>query len=730
MALSAKILRKQVALLKPFVDGCSIQTCRLGQKKMGELMAFQHRADVSFSNINFSNFEACWVTPKEEQKPNGVVLYLHGGGYVAGDLEYSKGFGSILASRCKIKVLCAAYRLAPEYKFPAPIDDALIAYRYLLRSGYSGSQIMLAGESAGGGLIYALALKLRELHLPMPCGFIAMSPWTDLTMSSESFEINKDNDPSLTKERLEHYAVMYTDEDNLKNPYVSPLFGDLHGLPKSLIFVGEDEILLNDSTLLHEKLLAAGNQSELITAPGMWHAYVLFNMKEREQDYDTIDRFIKENIKETKRSPKWMRLDNAAKIYPAAMKKNWTNVFRISATLKDKIDPDILQSALEVTIRRFPSVAVGLKKGVFWYYLEQISHAPSVEPDTPYPTTRMSKKDISKCAFRVFYYENRIAVEFFHALTDGSGALIFVKSLTAEYVEQKYGITVTASDGVLDRDEAPSEKELEDSFIKYSGDISYSRDNSAAYHLQGTKDPDGFKTVVCFMFKVDDVLALARKYNATITALFASVLISVIADMQNETTPHKKKQKPVRVLIPVNLRKFYPSDTLRNFAYFALPGIDPRIGDYSFEEIVKSTQLQMNLSFDDKQLKSKFAANVKSEKSFILRIMPLFIKNIAMKIVYSFVGEKTSCIVLSNLGQVKLPSEMADIVTRMDFVLGVQATCPSNCGMISYKDKLYLNFIRDTKESELEYRFFKKVQELGLSATVESNQRPISKHTH
>ncbi len=727
MALSAKLLRKQVALLKPFVDGCSIQTCRLGQKKMGELMAFQHRSDVSFSEIKFSNFEACWITPNKEQKPNGVVLYLHGGGYVAGDLEYSKGFGTILAARCKTKVLCVAYRLAPEYKFPAPLEDALIAYRYLLRSGYSGSQIILAGESAGGGLIYSLAMKLRALNLPMPSGLIAMSPWTDLTMSSESFEINKENDPSLTKERLVHYAGLYTDPENFKDPYVSPLYGDLHGLPKSLIFVGEDEILLNDATLLHEKLLEAGSPSELVTAEEMWHAYVLFNMKEREQDYDTIDKFIKENIKETKSSPKWLRLDNAAKIYPAAMKKNWTNIFRISATFKDKVDPDILQSALEVTIRRFPSVAVGLKKGVFWYYLEQVKHAPSVEPDTPYPTTQMTKKDINKYAFRVFYYETRIAVEFFHALTDGSGALIFVKSLAAEYTEQKYGVTVTASDGVLDRDEMPSGEELEDSFIKYSGDISYSRDNSAAYHLTGTKDPDGFKTVVCFMFNVNDVLEVARKYNATITAFFASVLISVIADMQNEAVKNKKKQKPVRVLIPVNLRKFYPSSTLRNFAYFAIPGIDPRIGDYSFEEIVKSTQLQMNLSFDEKQLKSKFAANVKSEKSLILRIMPLFLKNIAMKIVYSLVGERTSCIVLSNLGAVKLPSEMADIVTRMDFVLGVQATCPSNCGLISYKDKLYFNFIRNIKEPELEYRFFKKVQELGLSAKVESNQRPINK---
>lgn len=266
MALSAKILRKQVALLKPFVDGCSIQTCRLGQKKMGELMAFQHRSDVSFSSIKFSNFEACWITPNEEQERNGVVLYLHGGGYVAGDLEYSKGFGTILAAKCKTKVLCVAYRLAPEYKFPAPLDDALIAYRYLLRSGYSGSQIILAGESAGGGLIYSLALKLRALNLPMPSGFIAISPWTDLTMSSESFEINRENDPSLTKERLIHYAGLYTDPENFKNPYVSPLFGDLKGLPRSLIFVGKDEILLNDATQLHENLVASGCGSELIVA--------------------------------------------------------------------------------------------------------------------------------------------------------------------------------------------------------------------------------------------------------------------------------------------------------------------------------------------------------------------------------------------------------------------------------------------------------------------------------
>ena len=133
----------------------------------------------------------------------------------------------------------------------------------------------------------------------------------------------------------------------------------------------------------------------------------------------------------------WVRLDNAAKIYPAARTRTWSNVFRVSATLDEDIDPAVLQSALDVTVRRFPSIAVRLRRGLFWYYLEEIPKAPEIMDEKPYPLSRMYFDDIRKCAFRVIVHEKRIAVEFFHALTDGNGGLVFVKTLVSEYLYQK-----------------------------------------------------------------------------------------------------------------------------------------------------------------------------------------------------------------------------------------------------------------------------------------------------
>jgi len=295
MAISTMLIRMQIALFKPFVNWCNIDTSRLAQKKMGELMVRTHRAKVSFSSKIFDNFVGEWIIPKK-QKFEGIILYLHGGGFVSGDIEYAKGFGAIISAKNGIRVFCAAYRLAPEYTFPAALDDALEAYKYLLNSGYSSDKILLCGESAGGGLIYSLTLELKKQSLPLPCGLIAISPWSDLTLSGESHNINIKNDPSLTKERLGYYASLYASDTT--NPLVSPLFGDLTLFPSSLIFVGGSEILLDDSVSLHKKLIECGSRSELIITPEMWHAYILYGIKESKNDHIKISEFIVETLHE------------------------------------------------------------------------------------------------------------------------------------------------------------------------------------------------------------------------------------------------------------------------------------------------------------------------------------------------------------------------------------------------------------------------------------------------
>ena len=720
MALSAKYVRSRLTMLRSVTKNFSLESSRKGQRMLGELMEFKHRKMVIIKDHPFEKFPAAWVIPKDVRR-QGVILYLHGGGYACGDLEYAKGYGSTLAVRCGVRVFCPAYRLAPESPFPAALEDALESYRYLLKKGYDPKQIALCGESAGGGLIYALCLKLKEDNLPLPGGLISMSPWTDLTSSGESYETNRDVDPNMTVEHLQFYTRCYTTDP--KNPLASPLFGNLEGLPPSLIFVGGDEIMLSDAADMHKNLLEAGCKSKLVVAPERWHAYVLYELAENEEDYTTINHFLSQYISEENKL-RWMPLDNAAKIYPAARSHNWTNAFRLSATLKEEVDTKVLQSALDVTIRRFPSLGTRLRKGLFWYYLQQVSHAPAIRQEMSYPLTRMTRKDLRDCALRVIVYHHRIAVEFFHSLTDGNGGVIFLKALLAEYLQQKYHLVIPAEQGVVGRLEEPSPEELEDSFLKYAGPVCASRRENNAWHLKGTPEPDGFLNVTCFQLPVAQVLEQAHHYCVSMTTFLSAALMQAILNLQAQQIPNRRYRKYVRLLIPVNLRRLFPSKSIRNFALYTTPEVDPKLGDYSFEELCQIIQHRMALDVTPKQMSARIATNVKSERVFLLKITPLFIKNLVMKAVFLAVGERKSCLCLSNLGQVTLPKEMEAYVERMDFILSSQAMSPHNCGVLSYGDTLYINFTRNIVEPNLEREFFLVLRDMGLPVEVQSNHSP------
>ncbi len=717
MALSAKNVRSQLERLSPLLQSCSLETARKGQNLLGELMEMRHRQQVMLKHHSFGLFDGAWVLPKDERR-QGVILYLHGGGYVCGDLEYAKGFGALLAVQCGCKVLCIGYRLAPEHPFPAAPEDCLTAYRYLLDKGYKPEHITLCGESAGGGLCYSLCLLLRQEKLPMPAGIVAISPWTDLTASGPSYRENKAIDPSITAEKLDFFASRYTEDR--ENPLVSPLFGDLNGLPPSCIFVGGDEIMKSDAQLLHEKLRLSGCKSQLTVAPERWHGYLLYDLAEDQKDFETINHFL-DTFMVPKNKLRWMRLDNAAKIYPAALRSKWSNLYRLSATLTETVDRDILQSALDVTARRFPSIATRLRKGVFWYYLQELEHAPAIREESSYPLTLMSRQELRKCAFRVIVYQNRIAVEFFHSLTDGTGAMVFLKTLVAEYLQQRYGISIPAKQGVLGRLEAPGDAELEDSFQKYAADVAASRKEPNAWHLSGTPEPAGFLHLTCFSMDTQAVLQKAHEYGVSMTVFLGAAMMMALQNLQEEKQPNPHRRKHIKVLLPVNLRSIFPSQTLRNFALYVIPEIDPKLGHYDFAEICSAIRHKMGLEANAKQMSTKIATNVNSERLLVVKLMPLFLKNMVMKAVFDSVGEIKSCLSLSNLGDVQLPDAMKPYVQRLDFILGTQATKPHNCGVLSYNGTLYINFIRNIREPELEDHFFRVLRDMGLSAQVQSN---------
>ena len=731
--LQERFVRMQLSLFQSFAAGCSLKTAREGQDKLGLLMTSLQKKKITCKNIHFDTFEGALITPKDLLR-DGILLYLHGGGYTCGDLTYAKGFGTTLAAKLGIRVLCPAYRLAPEAPFPAAVEDAFAAYEYLLASGYRPSEILLCGESAGGGLAFSLCLKLKEKRMAMPAGIVAVSPWTDLTLSGGTYADNANIDPSMTQTRLRFYADCYIygtpkgisnlelDQRKKKNPLASPLFGDLSAMPPALILAGGDEIMLDDARLMHQALHAAGCASRIIVREGMWHGYLLYPIRSSQRDFKEVERFLLETLPPP-RKLRWIRLDNAAKIYPAIKTRRWNNYFRLSATLQESVDRDVLQAALDVTVCRFPTIAVRIRRGLFWYYLEEIPFAPEIHTEYAYPLVHTPFDDIQKCAFRVIVYEGRISVEFFHAITDGNGGLVFLKSLVAEYLKQKYGVVIPYGNGVLDRLETPREGEMTDSFLKYSGKIGASRREANAFHFAGTLEKDGFCTNTTFMMDAASLADKAKKRGVTVTAFLTAVMIQATMAVQEKMVKKPLRRKTVKILLPVNLRNLFPSETLRNFVLYVTPGVDARLGTYTFDELCQIVYHQMQLMITQKQMQMRISANVNIEKYFLIKATPLFIKNLFLKLGFILVGERKSCFTFSNLGIACLPDPMGDYVSRMDFVLGVQSTTPYNVAAITYDGTLQVNIIRNIQEPILERHFWEALRALDIRAKVESNQR-------
>lgn len=420
---------------------------------------------------------------------------------------------------------------------------------------------------------------------------------------------------------------------------------------------------------------------------------------------------------------RWMKLDNAAKIYPAAKRRRWKALFRLSATLTEEIDPAVLEDAQHATLARFPGFATKLKQGVFWYYMEHNEGGPPVKPDGPYPCPPMNFSENNGFMFRVRYHHRRIAVEIFHALTDGSGGLCFMKTLVAEYLRIRYGAVIPRDSEILDCTKPPSPEETEDAYIKYARDIGRSRREPDAYYLKGTKESDGYVHIVTGMIPVDTVLARAKEKNVSLTEYLTAVLIMAVAAIQRRKVWHRKLYKPVKVCVPIDLRRFYPTNTMRNFASYVNPGIDPRYGQYDFDETLNAVHHYMRAEVTEKLLNAKITTNVRTEKHAALRLTPLFLKNIAMKLTFARVGDRKSSTSISNLGLTRLPAEMARYVRRMDFILGPLSRNKVVCGALTYGGVLYLNFTRTIKESMLEREFFRYLVKLGIPVKVESNDR-------
>lgn len=420
-----------------------------------------------------------------------------------------------------------------------------------------------------------------------------------------------------------------------------------------------------------------------------------------------------------KENASWYKLDNAAKLYPALKSAYRTNVFRVSVLLKEKVDPEILNEALKKVIPRFKGFQVHLHRGLFWYYMDHNYNTVKVIEDKGSPCKNMYFKKNRGFLFRVLYYERRISAEFFHSLTDGTGAIEFLKTLCAEYLRIK-GYNIEKSKYILDIDDSPSKEEMEDAFIKYAvkEKLLY-RGERKAYHPIGTFEPPGILHLTTGILDVDAVLEVSRSMKVSMTEYLAAVLIYVL--YLNQKKYSYSDIKPITVSIPVNLRKHFQSKTLRNFSLFVNTGIDPGLGDYTFEEIVSMVHHFMRYSLNDKFLRAQISANVAAERNPILRFIPLIVKNISLSAAFSLFGDTRISSTLTNVGKVTVPKDMEEHIERFEAILSSTLLKPVNCSVISFKNVLTINFTRTIKESEVEKEFFRFLVKKGLHVKVESN---------
>jgi NRPS condensation-like uncharacterized protein len=267
--------------------------------------------------------------------------------------------------------------------------------------------------------------------------------------------------------------------------------------------------------------------------------------------------------------------------------------------------------------------------------------------------------------------------------------------------------------------------ELEDSFQRWARDAARSRSELAAYRIPG-QETEHRLAVTTGLTPAAPALALAKQHGCSLTELLTAVLILAIADIQRWAHPRRQRRlRPVKICVPINLRKYYDSKTLRNFSSFVNPGIEPRFGDYTLDETIRLVRAFMQQETDEKMLNARFSTNVRSERNPLLRVAPLFVKAPVMKIVFMAKGDKQSSSTLTNLGALKLPPEMARYVARADVLLGALKRNPVSMAVLSFDDTLVINMTRKIAEPYVERGFFTRLVKLGLPVMIESNQTAL-----
>ncbi len=418
----------------------------------------------------------------------------------------------------------------------------------------------------------------------------------------------------------------------------------------------------------------------------------------------------------------WYKLDLSAIVYPTLQRRDFSSVYRLSVLLKEEIDPRVLQQAVDMTLPRFPTYKAAIRKGLFWRYLEPNNRpGPFVQEDVKNPCQPMYFKANNRYLVKVYYYRNRIALEAHHSLGDGTGGMCVLQTLVAVYLRLLGHEEIENGGFVLDIGEEPDPEELEDAYMRYANaKVRPPRPGEKTYRVRGTKEPFYTLNIIDGIMSVSQVMAVAKKYNATITEYLNAVLLYALLTKQEKDW--HLRLRPVKIAMPVNLRRFFPSKTLRNFITMIYPGVDPRLGDYTFEEIVTQVHNYMRYYLNEKFLRGDITTNAATQKNPLIRVVPLFIKDFVVRMFYTKVQDKNSSAGLTNMGAIKVPEGMKPYIERFDIYMGQPFSSRTNCAVVSFDDILTINFASSIIEADVERYFFRKLVSDGIHVKIESNR--------
>ena len=413
----------------------------------------------------------------------------------------------------------------------------------------------------------------------------------------------------------------------------------------------------------------------------------------------------------------WFSLDNAAKIFPAIRSKEHTTVLRCTAVLRERISVRPLLDAVSMAGTRFPYFRVSLHHGIFWYYLEESKKAFSLIPDTGRPCRAFGNKSNDNAhLIRILVRKNTLSVEASHILTDGYGASQFLLWILEKYVLLKESKNSGSSDWKPDAELLRIE--TEDAYSNYfKNNIPFAARLSKAFHVPYKLGKKPRFDVLLAILNLKEVKEKAAEKGISITEYLTAV--NLFALQQIAATRKIRRKKVIRIQVPINLRNIYPSKSMRNFSLFVMPEIDTRLGDYSFDEIIKIVHHKMQLETDEKLISKIISRNVGSEKKLLIRGIPLVVKNLVLRYKYYTEGANQYSGVITNLGKIDVTEHLQN---RIDcFVLTPpppNKKLKVNCGVAGYRNKLVLSFGNITRSKELERRFLSFLSQEGLQVKV------------